>query len=724
MLLTPSTLNDTDTGSLSWSALLERPFEQFLREFVQRHPDETLLLLGAAEVSPESLHARSAAPSRHPQSWAGRLFDPSVIADHREFDRAALGCKHLHDVLTGNRRDLPVSDQTYDRLSGWVGRAVRCDEDIRAWFWALLFNDLGKLRRVCEWHAELGLPASVDHDRVLLDLLVAAPHRFPGFLRLAPRHREALVEGLRSGFNLGKAIQLECGDRAWQPARDLGHAARDLHLGHGLFDMLGATGAADPRQGSPHILNDDIVGACLDIVETWEPGSYRQTRAKRAGLSDDAPVALQRLVGMARVFDPARGARLTAAWDALPRSARAVLELELGSRPGNVQSEIEPQYAPALLANAAKADPVRGWTHGLLTLAEALFEARAAIDRVRAGHTERDSAYHVANLVELAGLYATDGLVGIDSRRPNVLLTADGCRVGMVDSPRIDAAAFTGTGCRDWLAGRRVAFVGLGGGSDGLQAAQVALSCAAHPACVVSVRTSRTASESATGAVGECRTIESHGGEIAPGVFRVLPASRGNGRFLEHLAAEHLPTYLVLDDGSGGVAARIMAAVHDAGGADTLVSVDTGGDSLSPPDLHGSTGITPDQDLRVLRALSGVLGSETLSLVLAPGVDSPPDAGAVLARAGARRIDFGDASLDILVRYSAWRDRMPRRWLGKTPLAWSAALSGRRGLVAIDIPAERVLDRRNPWRPFIRVGDAMAGGYVMPVDSHLAAVAG
>jgi hypothetical protein len=104
-----------------------------------------------------------------------------------------------------------------------------------------------------------------------------------------------------------------------------------------------------------------------------------------------------------------------------------------------------------------------------------------------------------------------------------------------------------------------VAYVGIGGGSDSVQAAILAL-LEGKPACVISIRTAKTASQGVDGRMGQDRTVSNHGGEIVSGVFKILSETSGSGRFLENLLADQVSTYLVIDAQDGRMPSQIQAA--------------------------------------------------------------------------------------------------------------------------------------------------------------------
>jgi hypothetical protein len=208
-------------------------------------------------------------------------------------------------------------------------------------------------------------------------------------------------------------------------------------------------------------------------------------------------------------------------------------------------------------------------------------------------------------------------------------------------------------------------------------------------------------------------------------VFRILPESTGSGRFLENLPADEVPMYLVFDKLDDGLGPRLQAALDDAGSPEYAIAVDTGGDALYRTTVADAVRSTPDQDLRVLKQLPQ-LNCKVYSIELAVGVDSPSYAADVLKDADAKYITFSDLGTQvitvtsIIARYKKWNMKAGG-WLGKTPLAWSAALNGNVGLTVLDIPTSRVLGS-NPWNPFVYTDRVMAGGFIMDVEKHLLAI--
>jgi hypothetical protein len=272
------------------------------------------------------------------------------------------------------------------------------------------------------------------------------------------------------------------------------------------------------------------------------------------------------------------------------------------------------------------------------------------------------------------------------------------------------------------ISGEKIAFVGIGGGSDCIQAAILAL-LSGKPACVISIRAEKISLQDTTDASGENRTVLNHGGELAKGVFRIHTHSTGSGRFLESIPAARLPVYLVVDYKDGTLGAQIAAALQDFG-ADSAVAVDTGGDSLYRTQVDDKAKATPDQDIASLTALCSLTSYKLFSCVVAKGIDSPDYADAVLTQARAAVVYFSDAErqhiLDIYTEFEMDGSHLER--YGKTAFAWQAALRGERGTVRVPLPDSVVNCSINPWNPFVLITAEMAGCYLMGAQDHLDAI--
>ncbi|MCD8566383.1 MAG: hypothetical protein LRY36_00330 [Alphaproteobacteria bacterium] len=276
--------------------------------------------------------------------------------------------------------------------------------------------------------------------------------------------------------------------------------------------------------------------------------------------------------------------------------------------------------------------------------------------------------------------------------------------------------------------GKKQVYIGIGGGSDCVQAAILAI-LSGNPACVISIRRDKLSSQTAKDDVGGKRTVNNHGGEVGgagTGVFRITPDTCGSGRFLEFLPASHLPTYLVIDAQDGKLTDQVQIALNDFGVPDTVIAIDTGGDALyrveQAEDVIGKT--TPDQDISSLLALSKLQGVRLYSGIVAKGIDTPEYADDVLKAAEAQYVTLSEDQIaTVLDLYAlfALDGSNPDRY-GKTPFAWQAALRGETGQVRIPLPDHAINHPTNPWNPVVSIGHDTAGIYVMELPMHVAAI--
>ena len=188
----------------------------------------------------------------------------------------------------------------------------------------------------------------------------------------------------------------------------------------------------------------------------------------------------------------------------------------------------------------------------------------------------------------------------------------------------------------------------------------------------------------------------------------------------------------MIDYQDGKVHAQIQDVLKHIKGVDTIVAVDTGGDALYSTVGQEQAKATPDQDLRILQALTQI-NIPAFSCEIACGVDSPENAEVVLMSAHASYYKPSEEeALRIADTYREWEmDGINPKRFGKTPLAWQAALQGKQGFECLPLPSHVVKDRANPWNPFVYVDGksspdhegSMNGMFFMNLNDHLNAIA-
>jgi hypothetical protein len=322
-------------------------FEDFLQTVYKKFPDETKMILGSADASPESGPAKSNATS-----YSVDLIPGFKSEDTREFDRATLGLKAFFEILTQtNLEKWTIKKETVENITEWITPQIKTQADLDAWSYAILFNDLGKLHISNDHHEKIYGSHCADHDINMVDILKKDPGFYPGFEKLDKKYQESLVLGLGSGFNLGKAVQLECPASAWNPFLKISDFDQKFHLGHCLFDFIGVSGAGNPREYAPFVMNNETMSAFIDTIKHRDNHEYGMSRLQQAGLPEnmDNAFPIARLVAMARIFTEDKKDKLMNAISLMPEDTREYLFKEL-AKPGTAKDPaIELQYAPAIL---------------------------------------------------------------------------------------------------------------------------------------------------------------------------------------------------------------------------------------------------------------------------------------------------------------------------------------------------------------------------------------
>lgn len=185
----------------------------------------------------------------------------------------------------------------------------------------------------------------------------------------------------------------------------------------------------------------------------------------------------------------------------------------------------------------------------------------------------------------------------------------------------------------------------------------------------------------------------------------------GSGRFYETLVAKDYPVYLVIyeepgffDRGTSKVINKLklkfVDLLKDIGEVDSLFLVDTGGDGLS---------FASHQDAHVIEEISQLDIAHRYSLEIAVGVDAPEGATEILKAASASYIKPStEEARRILAQYSAYSmDGRANGPYGKTAFAWQAALKNQFRLQVLPLPEKLVVDRKNPWNPFVYTHEGM-----------------
>ena len=640
-----------------------------------------------------------------------------------------------------------LTRQEFSELSQSARELLGDGETVDALRYIMLIHDIGKSGRVFkEMDIEEG---TIDHDEVIVRLLSSPDYRqqldslLPTFRSLTNNQQRTVRDVLGVQLNFGQFLQAEAPAVALEgvPA-DMDKRTRGIYVLHAILDIAGAAGHLNPESSlvltSPTyqsmvranaILADDQYSTSSDRYDAYLESRAEQFETKMAAMADGElrlAKAQVRLACMLRYSKPDQFGRLKSDFEQQPAVVRQLLIEEL-NRDGLNDRATLPYYGPAMLkALSGKF----GMATALNYFAHVLQEALIADGEARVAGGEAGAV--TADLAELTRAINADGL---DPAHGTVRFSVSGELLvpTVVDSEPVGLeglANFEG----GWLRGKKIVVVGMGGGSDGIQAAMLGKvldrKFGSETSAVVSVR---NAKHTVTGA-GE--RIGSASREITANTQAV-----GNWRFLENIPLEQTeadetppPVYLLSSTDPAIVGGDVGELVKRTG-AEVVIGVDTGGDSLyrveQPAGLK-KVDTTPDQDLNVLQGLSLIETNnpniKVYSSVVAPGVDTPPYAGVVLNEAGATVLDLNLADTTMIADgYKKWRmdgAGSEEGRYGKTPLAWLKAISGKMGLQALELPVANVTSTSNPWRAFVDITPAMSAVVLMNASNHYASVSG
>ncbi|MBI4236908.1 MAG: hypothetical protein HY696_00645 [Deltaproteobacteria bacterium] len=739
----------TASQRIAHALLAAETIDDAVRVVVAEYP-EMGWLTGSVSATPELGGYEQATGTK--AFVSERLFGTK----HVEFDRTALGIMTFLWVLKGDyasftacqNATVKLTEASFHELQAYTHSILQSHpeavDSLIVYMLALdaltaytVVNDLGKVVSMVQFLVEQSGLSSVDHDKILYDLLSRHPHVSPSFHRLPERYQQLILNGLKAVFNMGQFMQAENVPASLLGLIGLDSDSMDFYFLHFIYDLAGAAGHGTQKgsavliEGTFQAFKTGVItldGLNHGLNPTQVYDQYLTARAERVGLNpaDATDRVVARACCMFAVFTAEEAAPIKAAFLSLPENTRAILESEMQRTGLNDGHAILPYYGPALLRNLRTAlgklqdpDPLHAAARiGLTTLARVYIQGRVNLKR-RPGNGVY--TINLNALAQIAGASPHDLEKSVITLRP--VGTDAAAEAGA--RPVIHETHLEPLPSLAALPGQRIAVVAIGGGSDGVQAGIVGTllrHAGKNVAGVLSVRTEIVRSQGRGGTMGERRRISNHGGEVSDGVIRMTPESEGS---LEHLPARVFPTHLVLDNeaNDGTLLARLQASLAELRDVDTILAVDTGGDALYSITGMDQAKATPDQDLRVLQTLTQ-LGLRVLSMEVAPGIDSPDNAQAVLAAAHARYYRLTPEERDLaLATYDAWdfTGRNPARY-GKTAFAWQAALQSQTGLVVVPIVSDVVLDPRNPWIPFVHVDPSMAHLFVMTADDHLTAI--
>ena len=611
----------------------------------------------------------------------------------------------------------------------------------------MLIHDLGKNQTLASTVMGEDAADSVDHDEVLRRLLkpdyaTKRAELLPTFGQLSEADQTIIRDVINTELNLGQFIQAEAPPAALASFADSTEPVRSLYIMHTLFDIAGAVGHVNAESSllltSP--LYNQMAAAC-DVLtnstlstENARYAHYLARRAQRFGLDNDAIEQLidnqahthtVRLACMLRYDAPEEYQQLTEALDTLPGPVQAILAQEL-SNDGIHQRATLPYYGPALLKGLEKHHSLgTALTYFAHVLQEAHIADKAAC---KAGET----GVVTADLSTIAQAANQDTL---DPHHTELRFHHSGETLvpEYQDTPELAIDSLPAFDSEK-LHGKRIIYLGMGGGSDGIQAAMLSKLHQQHhavqPTAIVSVRNFAADSNKQLAHTG--RQIGDALAEITKETTKV-----GDWRFLEDIIAKDetiAPVYLLNSIEPEQIAHDLQILIRETG-ADAVCGIDTGGDVLYRANTTiDATTSSPDQDYAVLTALHMINAAaeangtplDVFTAIVAPGVDTPPYANEILTRSSAQRYPLHpDDTTTITRTYAAWRmdgSASEEGLYGKTPLAWIAGLTGKHGLQPLALPRANATSAHNPWRIFMNIRPSTASVVMMQAEQLYQAV--
>lgn len=250
-----------------------------------------------------------------------------------------------------------LSRDSWERIRNWATKTVclNSPKAVDAMLSLMAIHDLGKIN---DFRNEFAREFK-DHDASLNHIVETKPGVLPTLCRLNEHHQHIVRTTLTIDFNLGQLLQAENIPQSLLSIKTLvagkGDATLAFYLFHIFVDMAGIKGA-DSLDGSLFMtevmyLNYELGLQILSELSSKSPcevyDSYLRERALSQGLPFDSvnaeERAVVRLACLARVFDPAGGSEVLAAWTQLDVETRDVLRDHLN------RTGIDDQHFPAFL---------------------------------------------------------------------------------------------------------------------------------------------------------------------------------------------------------------------------------------------------------------------------------------------------------------------------------------------------------------------------------------
>ena len=657
------------------------------------------------------------------------------------------GDENYHKLTAAQNDANRLTREEFEEFHQWVASNLPGEHSANVMRYIMLIHDLGKNQMLAS--AVMGEDAadSVDHDEVLRRLLrsdyaAKRAELLPTFGQLSEADQAIIRDVINTELNLGQFIQAEAPPAALASFAESTEPVRSLYIMHTLFDIAGAVGHVNAESSllltSP--LYNQMAAACDVLTDSTLPtdnaryAHYLARRAQRFGLDNDAIEQLinsqahthtVRLACMLRYDTPEEYQQLTEALDTLPGPVQAILTQELGND-GIHQRATLPYYGPALLKGLEKHHSLgRALTYFAHVLQEAHIADKAAR---KAGET----GVVTADLSTIAQA-ANQGKLDPHHAELRFHHSGETLMPEYQDTPELAIDSLPAFDSEK-LRGKRIIYLGMGGGSDGIQAAMLSKLHQQHhavqPTAIVSVRNF---------AADNNKQLAHTGQQIGDALAEITKETTkvGDWRFLEDIIAKDetiAPVYLLNSIEPEQIAHDLQILIRETG-ADAVCGIDTGGDVLYRANTTiDATTSSPDQDYAVLAALHMINAVaeangtplDVFTAIVAPGVDTPPYANEILTRSSAQRYPLHpDDTTTITQTYAAWRmdgSASEEGLYGKTPLAWIAGLTGKHGLQPLALPRANATSAHNPWRIFMNIRPSTARVVMMQAEQLYQAV--
>lgn len=722
------------------TSLSSSPLDLEQRLDVLQLPEAKLLIGDNIKASPESQGADKAANQRAEYQ---RTVCSLNVMNYLYYG----GDENYHKLTAAQSDANRLTREEFEEFHQWVASNLPGEHSANVMRYIMLIHDLGKNQTLAS--AVMGEDAadSVDHDEVLRRLLepdytAKRAELLPTFGQLSEADQAIIRDVINTELNLGQFIQAEAPPAVLASFAESTEPVRSLYIMHTLFDIAGALGHVNAESSllltSP--MYNQMAAACDVLTDSTlltdnaRYAHYLARRAQRFGLDNDAIEQLidnqahthtVRLACMLRYDAPEEYQQLTEALDTLPGPVQAILAQEL-SNDGIHQRATLPYYGPALLKGLEKHHSLGT---ALTYFAHVLQEAHIADKAARkAGET----GVVTADLSTIAQAANQDTL---DPHHTELRFHHSGETLvpEYQDTPELAIDSLPAFDSEK-LRGKRIIYLGMGGGSDGIQAAMLSKLHQQHhavqPTAIVSVRNFAADSNKQLAHTG--RQIGDALAEITKETTKV-----GDWRFLEDIIAKDetiAPVYLLNSIEPEQIAHDLQILIRETG-ADAVCGIDTGGDVLYRANTTiDATTSSPDQDYAVLAALHMINAAaeangtplDVFTAIVAPGVDTPPYANEILTRSSAQRYSLHlDDTATITRTYAAWRmdgSASEEGLYGKTPLAWIAGLTGKHGLQPLALPRANATSAHNPWRIFMNIRPSTASVVMMQAEQLYQAV--